>query len=73
LISSELLGSTHVTQLNHSSTSADPVSQTVVCCRIHVEFVPAFDMKLSDSCMISGLWRAGSCFVWKQQHSKLKL
>lgn len=31
MISSELLGLNNITQLNHSSTSADPVSQTVVC------------------------------------------
>lgn len=59
----ELQGFSDTTQLNHSSTSADPVSLTVVCCCAHAEFVSACDMKLSDSCMISGLWWAGSHFM----------
>lgn len=47
--SSELLGFSNITQLNHSSSSADPVSQTVVCCCVRIEFVSTCDIKPFDS------------------------
>lgn len=63
IVLNELLGCSNRTELNHSSTSAGPVSQRVVCCCVHTEFVSAFDVKLFDSCLISGLRWADSFFI----------
>lgn len=62
-VSSELLAINNITQLNHFPISGDPEFQTVVCCCAHTEFASAFDMRLFDSYLISGLWWAGPCFI----------